>query len=116
SRRYGDRRVGLTLCFLFIATLAVLSFMGTPWYAVSSSPDQEVVAELLPQTHPGPLRETDFNALPAGTYEAANWASAPTPALGHLLEEYENALAKVPNSAACKKDAKNCLKDGRGFM
>ncbi|HUS14420.1 MAG TPA: cytochrome b N-terminal domain-containing protein [Chloroflexia bacterium] len=115
SRRYGDRRVGLSVGLLTVATFAILSYMGTPWYAVSSSPDQEIVAELLPQTHPGPLRETDFAELPAGTYEAANWASAPTPALGHLLEEYENALKVASDSNACRQK-NNCLVDGKGYM
>jgi quinol-cytochrome oxidoreductase complex cytochrome b subunit len=58
SRRYGDRRIGLSLAALFVAAMAILSYMGTPHYAVSTSPDQEAVAELLPQTHPGPLRST----------------------------------------------------------
>ncbi len=106
SRRYGDRRVGLTGGMLFVATLAILSYMGTPWYAVSSSPDQEVVAELLPQTHPGPLREADWSQLPAGTYEAVDWASAPTPTMRSLLHTYEDELSKVQSR----------LKDGRGFM
>ena len=115
SRRYGDRRVGLTAGLLAVAAVAILSFMGTPWYAVSSSPDQEVVAELLPQTHPGPLREADFNALPAGTYEAANYASAPTPSLEHLLEEYNKALIRAADNPNCRQKG-NCLVDGHGYM
>ena len=67
SRRYGDRRVGLTMGLLFAATMACLSYMGTPHYLVSSSPDQEIVAEILPQTHPGPLRESDWSQLTAGS-------------------------------------------------
>ncbi len=92
SRRYGDRRVGLTVAALTVAVLAILSFMGTPWYAVTSSADQEVVAALLPQTHPGPLRETEWEELPAGTYKAAEWELAPTPGLQHLLELYNHEL------------------------
>jgi quinol-cytochrome oxidoreductase complex cytochrome b subunit len=115
SRRYGDRRVGLTVGLLTVATFAILSFMGTPWYGVSSSPDQEVVAELLPQTHPGPLRVSEFTELPAGTYEAAQYASAPTPALQHLLEEYNHQLEIAADNITCRQK-KNCLKDGQGFM
>jgi quinol-cytochrome oxidoreductase complex cytochrome b subunit len=115
SRRYGDRRVGLTVGLIGVATVAVLSFMGTPFYAVTSSPDQEVVAELLPQTRPGPLRTADWTQLTAGTYEAAAWQTAPTPTLKDLLKQYEDALAIGANNAGCLA-AKNCLVNGHGFM
>jgi ubiquinol-cytochrome c reductase cytochrome b subunit len=94
SRRYGDRRVGLTLGMLFVAVMAVLSFMGTPNYAVTSSADQEIVAALLPQTHPGPLRDADWNALPDGDYNAADWAGAPSGTLKSLLRLYDDELDK----------------------
>jgi ubiquinol-cytochrome c reductase cytochrome b subunit len=115
SRRYGDRRVGLTLCFLFIATLAVLSFMGTPNYAVSSSPDQEVVAELLPQTHPGPLRTAKWDEMTPGTYTAGEWESAPTPTLRNLLHIYDEEMEKAADNAKCRA-AENCLEQGIGYM
>jgi hypothetical protein len=82
---------------LFVAVMAILSFMGTPWYGVSSSADQEVVTALLPQTHPGPLREAEWEELPARAepYVAADWANAPTPALRELLHLYEEEMDKV---------------------
>jgi hypothetical protein len=89
--------------------------MGTPFYAVTSSPDQEVVAELLPQTRPGPLREADWTQLTAGSYEAANWEQAPTQTLKDLLKNYEDALKIGANNAGCRQ-AKNCLVDGHGYM
>jgi hypothetical protein len=106
SRRYGDRRVGLTGLAIFTATMAILSYMGTPWYAVSSTPDQEVVAELLPQTHPGPLRTSNWEELTAGTWVAAEWEAAPTPALRELLHTYDEELVKVEER----------LQDGVGYM
>jgi quinol-cytochrome oxidoreductase complex cytochrome b subunit len=92
SRRYGDRRVGLTVGALFAATMAILSYMGTPWYAVTSSADQEVVAELLPQTHPGPLREADWTQIVPGTYVAAEYEAAPNATLRELLHVYDEEL------------------------
>ncbi len=115
SRRYGDRRVGLTIGALLLVCLAIVSFMGTPNYAVSSSPDQEVVAELLPQTEPGPLRTTDWNSLAAGEYTAADWESAPTPALKNLLKVYEEEMVRAADNAGCRK-AGNCLTEGEGYM
>jgi quinol-cytochrome oxidoreductase complex cytochrome b subunit len=102
SRRYGDRRIGLSGVAVVVYLLAVLSFMGSPWYLVSSSADQEVLAELLPQTHPGPVLTANWDGLEVGTYEAANWSSAPTPALENLLHEFdaglENRAADLPGA------------------
>ncbi len=92
SRRYGDRRIGLSAAAISVAALAVLSFMGSPWYLVTSSPDQEAVAALLPQTHPGPLREADWAELDFGTYQANAWAVAPTPTLRELLHLFDEEL------------------------
>jgi len=117
SRRYGDRRIGLTVGLLVVATAGILSYMGTPFYAVTSSPDQEVVAELLPQTKPGPLREADWTQLTANPtpYEAANWAAAPTPALRELLKIYDDGMVHAASNPVCEK-AKNCLVNGHGYM
>lgn len=95
SRRYGHRRVGLSAAALSVAALAILSFMGSPWYLVTSSPDQEAVAALVPQTHPGPLRESEWGELDFGTYQAGLWDTAPTPALRELLHIFDEELAKA---------------------
>ena len=94
SRRYGDRRIGLSGAAVSVYLLASLSFMGSPWYAVQSSADIEVLAELLPQTHPGPVRTTEWEELDLGTFEAADWRAAPTPALEEVLHEFDQALAE----------------------
>lgn len=117
SRRYGDRRIGLTVIFASIIALAVLSFMGTPWYGVSSSPDQEVVAELLPQTHPGPFRTSNWEELEPGTYDSQNYATAPTETLRDLLHEYELGMEHARDNAKCRQpDINNCLTNGKGYM
>lgn len=95
SRRYGHRRIGLSAAAMSVAVLAVLSYMGSPWYLVTSSPDQEAVAALVPQTHPGPLRESNWDELDFGTYQASTWESAPTPALQQLLHTFDEELAKA---------------------
>ncbi len=115
SRRYGDRRVGLTVGLLGVAVVAILSYMGTPFYAVTTSPDQEVIAELLPQTNPGPLREADWTQLTAGTYEAANWQSAPTQTLQELMKLYDDGMGLAASGASCKR-FNNCLVNGHGYL
>ncbi len=92
SRRYADRRFGLSAGMLVTVAMSVLTFMGTPWYAVSSSADQEVVAALVPQTHPGPVRTTPYDELQVGQYNALDWQSAPTPGMKKLLKLYEHEL------------------------
>jgi ubiquinol-cytochrome c reductase cytochrome b subunit len=95
SRRYGDRRLGLSAAAVSVAGLAILSFMGSPWYLVTTSPDQEAVATLLPQTHPGPLREANWEELSLGSFTAAAWGAAPTRTLQGLLREFDDELSGV---------------------
>ncbi len=95
SRRYGDRRIGLTGAMGLVFVFAILSYMGSPWYAVQTSAEQEAVAELVPQTHPGPIRLADWEALEIGTYEAKNYAKAPTPTLESLLEDFEHHVEAI---------------------
>ena len=106
SRRYIDRRIGLSVAAVCVAVFSALTFMGTPYYAVSSSPDQEVVAVLVPQTHPGPLRATPLRELPAGEYSASAWSSAPTHGLEELLQLFNHELHKVEEA----------LPDSEGLM
>ena len=94
SRRYVHRRIGLTIAAVSVVAFSALTYMGTPYYAVSSSADQEVVAALVPQTHPGPLRGTPFEELPAGEYTAKQWENAPSEGLGELLEIFQHELHK----------------------
>ena len=82
---------------------------------MTTSPDQEVVNTLLPQTSPGPLRQADWNQLTAGTYEAANWQQAPTPTLQSLLKLYDDGMAEAANGAVCRR-FNNCLVNGHGYM
>jgi quinol-cytochrome oxidoreductase complex cytochrome b subunit len=95
SRRYGDRRIGLSAGIVSVIAFAVLSYMGTPYYAVPTSPDQEAVASLLPQTQPGPLRLAPWGQLVLGSYVAADWQEAPTPAMRELLHTFDEELTRV---------------------
>ena len=92
NRRYGARRIGLSIAAGSLVLTAVLTYMGTPWFAVETSPDQEAVAVLLPQTSPGPLRLADWEDIPFGTLVASEWESAPTRTTSKLLKLFDNAL------------------------
>ncbi len=98
SRRYADRRIGLSIGALFVAGIAILSYMGTPWFAVQTSADQEAIADLVPQTHPGPLRLAPWDDLVVGTYEAGQWQEAPNPTLQELLRTFEEGVQRVESA------------------
>jgi len=116
SRRYGDRRIGLTMGFITCAVLAILSYMGTARYAVSSSPDQEVVAELLPQVEPGPLRESNWEELTVGVWNTEQYSDASlNPTMQHLLGVYHEELEHAKSNPKCIRENK-CLTDGEGVM
>lgn len=95
NRRYGARRLGLSIAAFSMIGAGILTYMGTPWFAVDTSPDQEAVAVLLPQTSPGPLRTSDWEQLSYGTYEAAQWRQAPTETLRDLLELLHEEVDKT---------------------
>jgi quinol-cytochrome oxidoreductase complex cytochrome b subunit len=92
NRRYGKRRIGLSIAASSIILAAILTFMGTPWFGVETSPDQEAIAILLPQTSPGPLRTADWNDIPFGTYSASEWETAPTRTTSKLLKTFDREL------------------------
>jgi quinol-cytochrome oxidoreductase complex cytochrome b subunit len=95
SRRYGDRRIGLSIGALSVLAVSILTFMGTPWYGVDTSPEQEAIATLLPQTHPGPVRLANWEELEFGTFEASAYEIAPTPILQELLHTFDEELDHV---------------------
>ncbi len=92
NRRYGARRIGLSIAAGSVVLAAILTYMGTPWFGVETSPDQEAVAVLLPQTKPGPLRKSDWNDIPLGAFVASEWESAPTRTTTKLLKMFQEAL------------------------
>lgn len=94
SRRYIDRRIGLSVCAFFIMVLSVLTFMGTPFYGVSSSSDQEVFGHLVPQTHAGPVRVLNYEELTPGEYSTSEVEAAKTPALHEVLEAFHHEMGK----------------------
>ncbi len=68
SRRYAHRKFAISLSMIFITTMLVLTYMGTPKYGVESSGDVEVAQALVPVEGVGPLRGVPFDELKTGTY------------------------------------------------
>jgi quinol-cytochrome oxidoreductase complex cytochrome b subunit len=108
SRRYADRRIGLSVAMLFIAFMLVSNWMGSPEYAVESSPDQEVFQELLPQEGHSPILAVPYEALEIGVFSPGEKIEG-NPELTEALHEFEAAMNRHScnlNSDSWKDDCK----------
>lgn len=93
SRRYADRRVGLTVAMLFIAFMLVSNWMGSPEFRVSSSPDREVSIEVLPEEGPGGMKGIPYEDMVPGTYLPGQVVNG-NPRLTAGLALFEDAMHK----------------------
>jgi quinol-cytochrome oxidoreductase complex cytochrome b subunit len=91
SRRYADRRVGLSVTMLFIAFMLVSNWMGSPEYRVESSAEQEVAQELIPQEGHSEILKVPYDNLAIGTWEPGQEVEGNGP-LTAALEEFEAAM------------------------
>jgi quinol-cytochrome oxidoreductase complex cytochrome b subunit len=93
SRRYADRRVGLSVAFLFMAFMLVSNWMGSPEFRVESSAEQEVSQEILPQEGPSVLLGVPYEYMTPGVYLPGQEIPG-NPHLTEALEEFEAAMYK----------------------
>lgn len=91
SRRYADRRVGLSVCMVFIAIMLVSNWMGSPEFRVEGSPEQEVSQEMLPGEGASSLLAVPYDYLWAGQYEPGQQVAG-NPYLTKALADFEEAL------------------------
>lgn len=111
SRRYADRRVGLSISMLFIAFMLASNWMGSPEYRVESSPELEVAAELLPQEGPSVMLGVPYEDLAPGTYEAGQELSD-NPHLSEALEEYQHAMERHSCTLTGNPEWDDCKREG----
>src|SRR5690606_36256995 len=89
SRRYAHRRVSLSLAMLTISFMTILSYMGLPEFAVSTSAENEILHELTfepAHSHVGIARTIPYDQLVAGAYTTAE-LGAENPALA--VQDFE---------------------------
>ncbi|MCA9978262.1 MAG: cytochrome bc complex cytochrome b subunit, partial [Anaerolineales bacterium] len=91
SRRYVDRRVGLSVAFLFMAFMLVSNWMGTPEYAVASSPDREVSIEFLPEQGPSLMKAVPYDEMLVGKFLPGQEISG-NPHMTEALAELKEAV------------------------
>jgi ubiquinol-cytochrome c reductase cytochrome b subunit len=115
SRRYADRRVGLSVMALFIAFMLVSNWMGSPEYLVQSSSEAEVAQVILPQEGHSELMAVPYTELLAvlGGRDAATVFPGQTisaaPHLTEVLHHYEKALATWSCTMTGNPDLEPCI-------
>ncbi|PIE81806.1 MAG: hypothetical protein CSA11_02750 [Chloroflexi bacterium] len=92
SRRYADRRVGLSIMCLFIAGMLVSNWMGTPEYGVESSPDMEVATKVVPEEGVSPLLGVPPEYLWEGKFIPGQHVDG-NPHLTYALEHFAEEMA-----------------------
>ncbi len=93
SRRYADRRIGISVSMLFIAFMLVSNWMGSPEFRVSSSPDREVSIEVLPEEGASLMMAVPFEQMKVGAYLPGQEISG-SPQFTEALQLYEEAMIK----------------------
>jgi hypothetical protein len=91
SRRYADRRLGLSVAMLFIVFMLVSNWMGTPEFRVESSAEREVAQELMPEEGVSVMLGIPYESLVPGTYLPAQEVAG-NPHLTRALEEFRAAM------------------------
>ena len=66
-KRPGAIIIGLISVILMI----VLTYMGTPSFAIETPPAQDILSHLVPATHPGPVKELHWDEVEAGPMDEA---------------------------------------------
>ncbi|MEO0565565.1 MAG: hypothetical protein AAF125_25890, partial [Chloroflexota bacterium] len=97
SRRYADRRFALTVSYVLLASLMIFTYWGLPTVGVATSPDIEILSEMIPEEHAGVLRPIPFDQLQPGAYTTAqfhgdNPAAAVAAFNAELAHEYEREV------------------------
>lgn len=92
SRRARDRRVAIVSGIVAGVVMIILSWMGTPEYAVKGAPSVEVVQELMPEEGPGIVREIGYEHLPLGTYRTDEIHETDDPHFAEFLHEFREGV------------------------
>lgn len=92
SRRAKDRRVAIISGIVAGIVMIILSWMGTPQYAVQGAPAVEVVQELMPEEGAGHVREVGYEHLPVGVYDTRELLVTEDEEFNEILHEFEASI------------------------
>jgi ubiquinol-cytochrome c reductase cytochrome b subunit len=90
SRRARDRRVAIVSGIVAGVVMIILSWMGTPDYAVKAAAPVEVVQEIMPEEGAGLVREIGYAHIPVGVWRTDMMyvEEAQDHEFAHLMEEF----------------------------
>ena len=92
SRRGADRRIATISGIVAGILMIILSWMGTPAYAVQGAPALEVVEKLMPEEKVGTSREIGYSHIPLGTYDTREPIATDDAEFAKLLDEFVHLL------------------------
>jgi len=113
SRRYADRRLSLSVAFLFIAFMLVSNWMGSPEFRVESSAEQEVAGEIMPQEGASVLKGVPYDELSPGVYLPGQTVSD-KPYLTRALAEFGAAMDRHSCTLVGNSEFDECKDLGGG--
>lgn len=118
SRRYADRRVGLSVAMFFITFMLMSNWMGSPEFRVQSTAEQEVQQRILPQEGHSIVLEVPYEEWTAGqTYLSSDAAFEVDEGNYHIaeaLELYEEALYDWSCTLSGDPHYRPCVESGDG--
>ncbi len=98
SRRGRDRRVAIISGVVAGIVMLILSWMGTPYYAVQGAPAVEIVQELMPEEGMGPIREIGYAEVPNGVYDTRDMQMTESAEFNEILHEFELKVKEFSES------------------
>ena len=93
SRRGSDRRVAIISGIVAGVVMVILSWMGTPQYAVSAAPAVEIVQEMIPEEGAGLVREIGYAHLPVGVYDTRQEPAEMDAEFAEIYHAYVHSMA-----------------------
>jgi len=100
SRRAKDRRVAIISGVMAGVVMIILSWMGTPHYAVRAAPAVEIVQELMPEEGAGMVREMGYAHLPIGTFDTRDDVEYEDEHFAELMADFKEAVARFDEEDA----------------
>jgi ubiquinol-cytochrome c reductase cytochrome b subunit len=94
SRRAKDRRVAIISGVVAGVVMIILSWMGTPYYAVEGAPAVEVVQLIMPEEGAGLVREIGYAHMPLGVYDTRAELHPEDPEFAEVIHEYQRLLER----------------------
>ncbi len=101
SRRAADRRVVIYLAMLLLATLVVLTWMGTAQYGVPLAPAEAVAQRVLPEEGAGLVANLSWEALQPGDWDTRTYPlSTANPELRQALAQLGQWIGEEHDAAS----------------